>query len=132
MEKTLEIGIKVVNDYWDVIANLGTAPTWYVGLTKAGVHDIYEGDIRVMDPEGHYKDFKPQDYLQAVAEYVSSHSYVPLGYAKQVGYPKGITRVNTLARLNVVDRMATPKAQKLFEALRAKLGRPAHQSFAFH
>ncbi|MEX2726005.1 MAG: Ni/Fe hydrogenase subunit alpha [Candidatus Sigynarchaeum springense] len=132
MDKTIEIGMKVVNDYWDLITSIGTDPTWYIGMTNDGTHDLYEGNIRVMDPEGRYKDYTPRDYLQAIGEHVVPHSYVPIGYVKEAGYPNGITRVNTLARLNVADRMATPRAQKLFEAMRDKIGRPAHQSFAFH
>ena len=52
MLKTVDIALKVVEDYWDVIANVGVVPTYYLGMTNNGVHDIYEGDLRIVTPEG--------------------------------------------------------------------------------
>ena len=39
--------------------------------------------------------------------------------------PKGIYRVNTLARLNVCERINTPLAQAELEEFRERFGRPA-------
>ena len=46
--------------------------------------------------------------------------------------PVGIYRVNTLARMNVCDRIATPLAQKELEEFRSSFGRPAQQTLLFH
>jgi F420-non-reducing hydrogenase large subunit len=67
-------------------------------------------------------------------------SYLKFPYAKawdegfdmSLSAPKGIYRTNTLARLNVCDRMATPLAQVEFEEFRSAFGRPAQQTLLYH
>jgi F420-non-reducing hydrogenase large subunit len=44
----------------------------------------------------------------------------------------GIYRTNTLARINVADKMATPLAQVEFEAFREAFGRPAQQTLLYN
>jgi F420-non-reducing hydrogenase large subunit len=46
--------------------------------------------------------------------------------------PSGIYRTNTLARLNVCDRMPTPLAQAEFEEFRKSFGRPAQLTLLYH
>ena len=131
-KKTVELGLKVVNDYMDVVKNVANVPTYYIGLTNNGVHDIYEGKFRVMSPEGDFEDFEPRNYLDAIAEHVAPHSYATHVYAKKAGYPDGLVTTNSLARLNCVDSMATPMAQAAFEEFRNLLGRPCHAQFSGH
>ncbi|HME51690.1 MAG TPA: Ni/Fe hydrogenase subunit alpha [Candidatus Lokiarchaeia archaeon] len=131
-KKTVELGLKIVNDYMDVVKNVAVVPTYYIGLTNNGVHDIYEGKFRVMSPEGDFEDFEPRDYLDAIAEHIAPHSYATHVYAKKAGYPDGLVTANCLARLNCVDSMATPLAQAAFEEFRNLLGRPCHAQFASH
>jgi len=131
--KTVELGKKVVDGYWDVITKLAVVPTYYVGTHRNGVHEIYDGQIRVMDPQGQIvADFKPRDYKKYFGEHVPDHSYATHVYYQPAGYPDGIWRANTLARLNIVDKMATPLAQQALEEMRTKLGRPVHATFAYH
>jgi F420-non-reducing hydrogenase large subunit len=106
-KKTVEIGLKVVEDYWDVVANVGVVPTYYAGMTKNGVHDIYEGDIRIVTPTGEKIDYSPQKYLDALG-------------------------ANTLAMINAADKMATPLADEALQAMRAKVGAVSHHTFAYH
>ncbi|MFX0012895.1 MAG: Ni/Fe hydrogenase subunit alpha, partial [Candidatus Hermodarchaeota archaeon] len=96
-KKTVDIGLKVVEDYWDVVANVGNVPTYYAGMTKNGVHDIYEGDLRIVSPNGEKFDYAPQKYLDALGEHIPEHSYATHMYYKPAGYPEGIYRANTLA-----------------------------------
>jgi F420-non-reducing hydrogenase large subunit len=131
-KKTVEIGLKVVEDYWDVVANVGVVPTYYAGMTKNGVHDIYEGDIRIVSPDGEKTDYAPQKYLEALGEHVSPHSYATHMYYKPAGYPEGIYRANTLAMTNAADKMATPLADEALQAMRAKIGAVSHHTFAYH
>jgi len=132
-KKTVEIGLKVVEDYWDVVANVGVVPTYYLGMTKNGVHDIYDGDIRIVTPDGKKIDYAPQNYLEALGEHVSPHSYATHMYYKPAGYPEGIYRANTLAMLNCADKMATPLADEALKAMRAKIGTDLiHHTFAYH
>ena len=132
-KKTVEIGLKVIDDYWDVVANVGVVPTYYLGMTKNGVHDIYEGDIRVVSPTGEKFDYAPQKYLDAIGEHIPEHSYATHTYYKPAGYPEGIYRANTLAMINAADKMATPLADEALQAMRAKLGTNIiHHTFAYH
>jgi F420-non-reducing hydrogenase large subunit len=131
-KKTVDIGLKVVEDYWDVVANVGVVPTYYAGMTKNGVHDIYEGDIRIVSPDGTKTDYAPQKYLDALGEHIPEHSYATHMYYKPAGYPEGIYRANTLAMINAADRMATPLADDALKAMRAKVGAVSHHTFAYH
>lgn len=132
-KKTVDIGLKVVEDYWDVVANVGVVPTYYLGLTNNGVHDIYDGDIRIVSPDGKKFDYKPQNYLEALGEHIPGHSYATHMYYKPAGYPDGIYRANTLAMINCADKMATPLADEALKAMRAKVGTDViHHTFAYH
>jgi F420-non-reducing hydrogenase large subunit len=132
-KKTVEIGLKVVEDYWDIVANVGVVPTYYVGMTKNGVHDIYDGDIRIVTPDGKKIDYAPQNYLDALGEHIPPHSYATHMYYKPAGYPEGIYRANTLAMINAADKMATPLADEALKAMRAKVGTDViHHTFAYH
>jgi len=131
-KKTVEIALKVVDDYWDVIANVGNVPTYYVGMTKNGVHDIYDGDIRIVTPEGKKIDYPVQNYLEALGEHIPEHSYATHMYYKPAGYPEGIYRANCLAMTNCADKMATPLADAALKAMQDKLGPVIHHTFAYH
>ncbi len=131
--QTVDLAKKVVQDYWDPITKLAVTPTYYLGMHNQGKHEIYDGNVRVMDPNGKIvADFKPKDYRKYYGEYVSDHSYATHVYYKPEGYPKGVWRANTLARCNVADQMATPLAQEALKEMRDALGRPIHATFAYH
>ncbi len=131
-KKTVEIGLKVVEDYWDVVANVAVVPTYYLGMTKNGVHDIYEGDIRIVTPNGEKKDFDIHKYLDVLGEHIPEHSYATHMYYKPAGYPDGIYRANCLAMINAADKMATPLADEALKAFRDKTGPISHHTFAYH
>ncbi len=131
--QTLNLGKKVMEDYWDAVTKLAVVPTYYVGTHNKGALEIYDGKIRVMSPEGKIvADFRPKDYRKYFGEFVPDHSYATHIYYKPAGYPEGIWRANTLARCNVVDRMKTPLAQEALEEMRSRLGHPIHATFAYH
>ena len=102
-------------------------------MHNKGDLEIYDGKLRVMDPEGKIvADFDPKDYRDYYGEYVPDHSYATHIYYKPEGYPKGIWRANSLARVNVADKMATPIAQEALLEMRDALGTPIHATFAYH
>ena len=131
-KKTVDIALNVVDDYWDVVANVGVVPTYYLGMTKNGVHDIYEGDIRIVTPDGEKKDYDVHDYLDALGEHIPEHSYATHMYYKPAGYPEGIYRANCLAMTNAADKMATPLADEALKAMKDKVGEVSHHTFAYH
>ncbi|MFW9958993.1 MAG: Ni/Fe hydrogenase subunit alpha [Candidatus Odinarchaeota archaeon] len=130
---TVDLAKKVVTDYLDVITKVAVVPTYYIGLTNKGKLDIYDGTVRVMDPEGKIvADFEPKDYTKYYGEHVSPHAYATHIYFKPAGYPEGIWRANTLARCNVNENMATPLADAALKEMRELVGRPSHHTFAYH
>ncbi|MHA2425958.1 MAG: Ni/Fe hydrogenase subunit alpha, partial [Candidatus Thorarchaeota archaeon] len=131
--KTVDLAKTVVNAYLDVITKVAVTPTYYVGMTNNGVLDIYDGNIRVMDPDGKIvADMEPKEYTKYWGEHITDYSYASHIYYKPAGYPDGIWRANTLARCNVADKMATPLADAALKEMRELVGRPSHHTFAYH
>ncbi|TFF88073.1 MAG: Ni/Fe hydrogenase subunit alpha [Promethearchaeota archaeon] len=126
-EWTVDLANTVVNHYLDVIKVLGTTPLYSVGITNNGVHDIYDGKIRVMDPDGKVmEDRPPQEYLEFLGEYVSPHSLATHIFYKPTGYPEGIWDAGPLPMLNIADKMKTPMADKALKDMQEIVGKPCH------
>ena len=130
-------------DYVDlVVGDIYKHSTYYMGLVdKNNKVNLYDGDIRVVDPEGNeFAKFRPQQYLDHIAEHVEPFSYIKFPYLKNVGWKgfvdgkdSGVFRVAPLARLNAADGMATPLAQAEYERMYEVLGgKPAHTTLAYH
>ncbi len=140
VKKTVEIAKKVVTDYWDVIANVAVVPTYYCGMAKKVngelLHDIYDGDIVFISPEGKKFIYPSADYRKCIGEHIPDHSYATHTYYKPAGYPDGIYRTNSLAMLNACDHMATPLAesarQEMVNACTGGKGGVIHNTFAYH
>lgn len=131
---TVDIALKVVEAYWGVVANVGTVPTWYLGIAKPdGTHDIYDGDLVTVSPEGEKKHYKAQDYLDVIGEHISKQNYGTHTFIKEAGYPDGIYRTNCLAMTNACEKMATPLADDALKAMQEKVGsKVIHNVFAYH
>ncbi|MFO8032198.1 MAG: Ni/Fe hydrogenase subunit alpha [Desulfohalobiaceae bacterium] len=116
--------------------------TYYMGqVDEDGSPDFYHGDLRVVAPDGsRFSQFPAQDYLEHIQEHVEPWTYLKFPFLKAVGWQgltdgehSGVYRVNSLARLNVADQMATPLAQQEFEKMFDFFGtKPVHQTMAFH
>ena len=116
--------------------------TYYMGtVDKNNKVNFYDGDVRVVDPEGkEFVKFTPPEYLDIIEEHVEPWTYVKLPYLKKIGWKgfvpgkdSGIYRVGSLGRLNVADGMATPLAQEEYETMYSTLGgKPVHATLAFH
>lgn len=128
-------------NYMDAIKTVGVIKTGFMGtVNNGGNFDVYDGDIRLMKPDGEYVDFKYDQYTDYISEKVIPWSYLKFPYAKSWGEgfdmdyenPKGIYRTNTLARINVVDQMPTPLAQEELKEFRQAFGRPAQQTLLYH
>ena len=145
-----KFSLKVFNDlvlankeYVELITgDIYTMNSYYMGLVDANNKvNFYEGDIRVVDPEGkEVAKFKSADYLDYIAEHTEPWSYLKFPFLKKVGWmglvdgkDSGVYRVNSLARLNVADGIATPLAQAEYEKMFETLGgKPVHATLAFH
>lgn len=143
---TLETFKKVVlanKEYVELItSDAYTHETYYMGMVDSNNKvNFYDGDIRVVTPNGkEFVKFKPEEYLDHIAEHVEAWTYVKFMYLKAVGWKglidgseSGIYSVAPLARLNASDGMATPKAQEAYEEFYETLGgKPVHHTLANH
>ncbi len=128
--------------YMDVISDLGAITTGFLGTVdeEDGSLRLYDGRLRLMHPDGSTKEFSGNRYTEYIGEHVEDWSYGKMPYAKawKEGFsmdpdaPAGIYRSNTLARINVCDRISTPRAQEALEEFRARFGRPAQQTLLYH
>jgi F420-non-reducing hydrogenase large subunit len=132
---------KVFGRFREEMQSLGAITTGFLGTVDAqGNLQLYDGLLRLMQPNGKHVDFPASVYEQHLSEHVEPWSTAKMVYAKSwhEGFSldpaasKGIYRVNTLARLNVCDRIATPRAQAELEAFREQFGRPAQGTLLYH
>jgi len=102
-----------------------------MGLVDANnAPNFYDGEVRVVDFDGQeICRYQPREYHQHVAEHVESWSYLKFPYLKKRGWrgfregkDTSLYCATPLARLNVADRMATPRAQTAFEEMFKTLG----------
>jgi F420-non-reducing hydrogenase large subunit len=126
--------------YLDAVETLGVINTGFLGtVTGDGTLDLYDGVGRLMKPDGTYDEFQYSDYTDYIGEHVEPWTYLKFPYAKRWGdfsmdldSPSGIYRTNTLARLNVCDRISTPLAQAELEEYREKFGRPVQLTLLYN
>ena len=128
--------------YLDAVKTLGVINTGFIGtVTDDGTHDIYDGKIRLMKPDGTYDDFPYDQYTDHLGEHLEPWTYVKMPFAKKwangefsmdLDNPVGIYRSNALSRINVCDQMPTPEAQKELDIFREQFGRPAQLTLLYH
>jgi F420-non-reducing hydrogenase large subunit len=132
---------EVFSRFLDVFNDVGAITTGFLGtVDHLGHLRLYDGRLRLMHPDGRVEEFDAAAYDQFLAEEVAPWSTAKMVYARSwdEGFsldpaePKGVYRVNTLARLNVCDRISTPKAQAELEEFRRHFGRPAQHSLLYH
>jgi len=119
-----------------------THRTHYMGLVDdRNRPNFYDGRIRVVNPSGQeVLKFPAKDYLEHIAEHSEPWTYVKFPFLKRFGWKgfvdgpeSGVYSVAPLARLNVSDGMATPRAAELRDRFFATLGgRPVHHTLANH
>ncbi|MBX3751307.1 MAG: Ni/Fe hydrogenase subunit alpha [Opitutaceae bacterium] len=119
-----------------------THRTCYLGMVDAQNRvNFYDGKLRAVDCEGReIATFAAAQYRDFIAEHVEPWSYMKFTYLRPRGW-QGFTEgpdtsvyaVAPLARLNVADGMATPRAQAAYEEFfRVLGGKPVHHTLANH
>jgi len=103
--------------------------------------NFYDGLVRVVDFEGQeICKYAPDEYADHVAEHVEPWTYLKFPFLKQRGWQGFVEGPDTslytatpLSRLNVAERMATPRAQEAYEEMFSTLGgRPCKALLASH
>ncbi len=126
--------------YLDAVETIGVITTGFLGtVTDEGGLHLYDGKLRLMKPDGSYVEFAYEDYTDHIGEHIEPWTYLKFPYAKEWGAfsmdlddPVGIYRTNTLARLNVCDKIDTPLANAEFEEYRSKFGRPVQNTLLYN
>ena len=126
--------------YLDAIKTVGIIETGFLGtVSDDGTLDMYDGKARLMKPDGSYEEFEYADYTDHIGEHIEPWTYLKFPYAKKWGEfsmdldsPSAIYRTNSLARMNVCEKISTPLAQKELEEFREAFGRPAQPTLLYN
>ncbi len=135
IERTLAWFPPLLDQFSAEIQTFGNFPSLFLGLANPqGTLEHYDGGIRVMDASGNQiaQWLDPANYEQYIAEAVEPWSYLKSPYYKPLGYPGGMYRVGPLARLNLIDRCGTPRADAALAAFVAHYPPPVLSSFHYH
>jgi F420-non-reducing hydrogenase large subunit len=138
VKEAVPLGLELVKIARDaLLANkdrLDSLPlkSYYLGTVKDDNLELYEGDLRLLSPEGKVTAFHEDRW----AEYLQEES-IPTSYAKKVlcrngdGEPVAY-RVGPLARINCAGKIDTPMANEELQRLRELGGSPCHQTVMYH
>ncbi len=100
-------------------------PSNHLCLVRAdGALDLYHGVLRAVDADGKriLDDVDYQDYHRHIKEETRSWTYMKFPFLVSRGRADGWYRVGPLARLNTVDFIPSPLAQKEFEEFKKASG----------
>jgi NAD-reducing hydrogenase large subunit len=133
MQEGIAIARNWLADNQAVVQAFANFKSNYLGMVKDGAVELYDGNIRVKDPNGKLlEEFDGRNYLDHIEERVEDWSYLKFPYLKKLGWPEGVYRVAPLGRLNVADRMATPLANTEFKQFKALSDGPVEPSLYYH
>ena len=134
-EKTLGIFKGVLDSFKEEIENFGSAPTMYAGMVdRSGNIQFYDGVLRLRWPDSGlvHEGIAAEDYHRFIGEATIHDSYLKAPFYKPQGWPEGIYRVGALARINVAEKMGTPRADAELVEFRHRFGRMPHSAFLYH
>jgi NAD-reducing hydrogenase large subunit len=135
VERALKLFQAVLTDYKEELEFFGSTPTMYAGLVNDdGSLALYDGGLRFKGETGEIvQDHIPaEDYPKWIGEASLRESYLKAPYFRPKGSQAGAYRVGPLARLNVVERCGTPKADSELQLYRQRFGAPAHSALLYH
>ncbi len=131
LEAVLPVACMLFDTYWEsslaLRERIGTwgddAPACYISAV-AGTRPNFYGDfIRMMGCEGGdvCATFPARDFREHLTLEESEYSY-----SAYSSYRGNVIRANSLARINLADRLATPRADAYLQRFHAAFGQPAH------
>lgn len=136
---TTQVGLAVFKEWAEKnkvdVDKFAVFSTGYMGLvTPEDSLVLTDGQVLLVDENGkQLEKFDAKDYLNFIAEHVEDWSYLKFPYYKKKGWPQGVYRVGPLGRLNVIEKVDTPLAQKEFEEYRAiNKGKPIENTLHYH
>jgi len=131
LQESLPLACELFDAYWELLLALerrtGTwgdnAPAWYVSATHWERPDYGADHVCMMDRDG------ARAGRHTAREFLDQLSYeeTDYSYAGRMSCQGEVIRANSLARVNIVDRMATPLADQYLDRFRTAFGRPNHK-----
>lgn len=131
----IPIACDLFDHYWDLSIKMseriGTwgddEPAHYIASARDNCPNYDSDIISIMAPDGHQSDeFSARDFRKKLTMHESIYSY-----AGESSFKGEVLRANSLARINMTDRMGTPLADGYLERFRQAYGRPAHAIMLF-
>jgi F420-non-reducing hydrogenase large subunit len=127
--KALSLGQSLFEKHEDYIRGVKIFPANNMALKGEDCIEFYDGEITVKNPEGEdIASFPPRDFRQNIGEASLEWTLARFPYFKPLGWPAGILRVNSLARMNICKELDTDEAKKAVKDLRNKWGYPLHNN----
>ena len=126
---------KIADQFKAEIAVFANFPSNYLSLINEDESiEFTDGALRLVDADGSPIEdgITATRFAEAIGEAVEPYSYTKFAYYKPLGYPEGSYRVGPLARLNIVKRMGTPKAEKELIEFKQLAKGPVESSFHYH
>jgi len=126
---------QIADGFREEIEVFGNFPSYSMGLiNEDGSIEFTDGALRLIDPLGEIVEdgITATRFTEVIGEAVEPYSYTKFPYYKPLGYPEGSYRVGPLARLNIVQSMGTPKADKAFAEFKLLSKGPVESSFYYH
>jgi NAD-reducing hydrogenase large subunit len=117
------------------IQSYGNFPSLFMGLVEPdGTWEHHGGKLRFVDSSGSIiaDQVDAQNYRDVIGESVQKTSYLKSPYYKPMGFPAGMYRVGPLARLNICERMGSPKADAELKHFRSFGRGTVTSSFLYH
>jgi F420-non-reducing hydrogenase large subunit len=135
LARALPIACELFDYYWETSLALreriGTwgddEPAYYIASTDDTFPNFDSGILRLMDPNGIVNDCFP---ARAFRSYLTIEE-TEYSYAGQTSFRGEVLRANSLARINMMRCMGTPRADDYLARFQAAFGRPAHAILLF-
>jgi len=131
----LDLCKQMLDQHHREIQSYGNFPSLFMGLVEPdGTWEHHGGKLRFMDSSGSIiaDQIDAQNYRDVIGEAVQKTSYLKSPYYKPMGFPAGMYRVGPLARLNICERMGSPKADAELKHFRSFGRGTVTSSFLYH
>ena len=131
-KEALSLGQSLFEKHEDYIRSAKIFPANNMALQGEDCLEFYDGDISITDPEGErLASFAPREFRKNISEASFEWTLARFPYYKPLGWPAGILRVNSLARINMCKDLDTDEAKRAVNEFRSKWGYPTHNSLLF-
>lgn len=130
--RTLEWYRTILPYFQDEIATFSNVKTLFMGLTNADdTLEFYDGLVRITSGTGEIiaDKLNADHYADFLQEAVEPWTFLKTPFYRPMGYPQGVYRVGPLARLNIVGRCGTPRADEYLGLFREQ---DTQSSFHYH